>query len=352
MFSLAAHGEPDYNPESRTELLGGWGMMALALHGANLAAAAIKRKNNKATKIVFIGHSRGGCQCMAAANLLYWYGDDEIKAISVHIFAIDPVPGTGEWYQSFTQLTPNVKKYVGIYAFDHMDPGFSVCVPRPTKAMYAGGTEPTPLPEKITQEIFAEVFPDDIHDEELREDWFDKEFFTKVGRNYQTPDPLRPDTSLDALQDYDLYICRGKHGTVTGNTTLDSKQDPDKADLDDVGAVPKLVYLMARAYLAEWGVQFATTIPLVTESVATLRAKIESQGATTKFDKMGGGTNRNPRTRFYRFMVRLAASDNSKLYLEDVIGAVPKGQGQSKLPYPVTNCQDVSAAGWAKWKFL
>mmetsp|Transcript_10839 Transcript_10839/g.16662 ORF Transcript_10839/g.16662 Transcript_10839/m.16662 type:complete len:478 (-) Transcript_10839:76-1509(-) len=341
---LDPYFEEDYNPESKKELAGGWGMMALALHGANLAAAAIRRDSNKATKIVFIGHSRGGCQCMAAANFLYWYGDDAIKAIPVHIFAIDPVPGPGGWYQSFTQLTPNVKKYVGVYAFDHMAPGFSVCVPRPTKAMYAGGTEPTPLPEKVDQTVYGMVY---------RSLYFDNLFFAKfVGQNYHTHDPLEPSTLLPALQDYDLYICRGMHGTVTGNTTTDSGTDPEKADLDDVGAVPKLIYKMARAYLAEWGVQFATTTPLVTESVATLRAKIESESATAKFDTMGGGTNRNPITNHYRDMVRLAASDNTKLYLEDVIGAVPRGQGESKLPYPITTSQDLSAAGWAKWKFL
>jgi pimeloyl-ACP methyl ester carboxylesterase len=346
MRYLDAYFQNHHTGESRIELLAGWSMSALALHGANLAAAAITRPENKATKIVFIGHSRGGCECMMAANFLYWYGTDQMKAIPVYIFAIDPVPGFGDWYHSFTQLTPNVKKYVGVYAFDHMAAGFSAVVPRPTKAMYNGGTEPTPLPTKITQEIFQT--------QEEFEAFFDDTFFTGIGKDYHTDDPISKDTSnsLGALQDYDLYICRGMHGTVTGNMTTDSGTDPSKANADDVGAVPKLVYKMARGYLAEWGVQFATTEPLVTETVAELRARIEGSTATALFDEMGGGAERTPRTRFYRFYCRECASDGSKLYIEDVIGPVPKGQGDAKLPYPITTEADKSNARWAKWKFL
>lgn len=327
----------DYTGESQKELVIGYGMSALALHGANLAAAAITRPENKATKIVFIGHSRGGCECMMAANFLYWYGTDQMKAVPVYIFAIDPVPGSGSWYHSFTQLTPNVKKYVGVYAFDHMDKGFSAVVPRPTKAMYNKGTEPAPLPTKLTP---TAIF------------FRDRTFFTKIGMDYHTDDPVTSN-SCDAPQDYDLYICRGKHGTVTGNMTTDSGQDPEKANPDRVGAVPKLVYKMARGYLAEWGVKFAATEPLVAETVAELRTQIEGEPTTALFDAMGGGNGaeRTPMS-YYRFNCRECASDGSKLYIEDVIGPVPKGQGATTLPYPITGSVDYSDAGCAKWKFL
>ncbi|MEL6501612.1 MAG: hypothetical protein AAFQ23_09440, partial [Cyanobacteria bacterium J06623_1] len=96
------------------EQLAGWESAALALHGANKAVAS------EASQFNFIGHSRGAVECIMAAWFLYAYGDRQFRHIPINIFAIDPVPGPGNWWGIFTQLPPNVANYVGIYAWDHV----------------------------------------------------------------------------------------------------------------------------------------------------------------------------------------------------------------------------------------
>ena len=50
----------------------------------------------------------------------------------------DPVPGPGRWYSIITQLAPNVRHYVGVYAWDMClptDKPFQAVVPRPNGRM-------------------------------------------------------------------------------------------------------------------------------------------------------------------------------------------------------------------------
>ncbi|MEO6000584.1 MAG: hypothetical protein ABIN89_27295 [Chitinophagaceae bacterium] len=111
----------------------GWSAPALALHGANLAAASGAQRYN------FIGHSRGAVESIMAAWFLYAYGSGSVRNMPFSIFAIDPVPGTGEWYGILTQLPPNVVNYVGVYAWDQsVQPGdrpYTALVPRPNGLM-------------------------------------------------------------------------------------------------------------------------------------------------------------------------------------------------------------------------
>lgn len=129
------HSYTSGNQLSTTEQLLGHSMPALALHGANLAAAS------GALEINMIGHSRGACECIMAAWFLYAYGDAAARKIKINIFAIDPVPGPGDWYGILTQLPPNVVNYVGIYSWDEVDGGersghpFQAVVPRPNGLM-------------------------------------------------------------------------------------------------------------------------------------------------------------------------------------------------------------------------
>lgn len=241
----------------------------------------------------------------------------------MYIYAIDPVPGPGEWYSQFTQLPSNVKEYVGVYAWDHLDAGFSPVVPRPTFEMYSTKKEPT-------------IASFEEHDK------------------YRADDPLANKTPKDAKgqpTNFHLYMCRGRHGTLPGNCTSDGEYDASNADPDNVGAICKLNYLMVRAYLKKWGVEFATVNPRVTESIATLRDKIKSNH--TAVDDMGGGPNRDVtgssiRGRPY---VRQIASDFGRIglryYQEAVVGKIP-----SDLGYPVTTYQASDEPGWVEWKFL
>ncbi len=296
----------DGNQISTAAQTSGWSAPALALHAANLAASS------NAGQFNFIGHSRGAVECIMAAWFLYAYGP---KDIPVNVFAIDPVPGPGDWYGILTQLPPNVHRYVGVYAWDHLDPGFMALVPRPNGRMT--GTSGSVA---------------------LGDSWM------TLADNYQLDDPL---TSNDLPQPdgYELYVCRGRHGTVAGNSTSDGQYDPAKVS-SHVAPVPKLVYKMARAYLDHWGTTFQSGCA-VTESTTALRRQIHTDHA--EFDAMGGGATRTSKLP-NRPYVRQVSSTSGRAfwkyhYLEDVVGDPPY-----PLSYPVT--VERSNAGWVKWQFL
>ncbi|WDD99621.1 hypothetical protein [Thalassomonas actiniarum] len=294
------------NQRSVPSQLTGWASAALALHGANLA------EKSGATQINFVGHSRGAVQAIMAAWFLYAYSK---KKIPVNIFAIDPVPGTGEWYSIQTQLAPNVANYVGVYAWDHLDVGFSALVPRPNAKM----TEQ----DEITK---------------LGKHW------KNLAKHYQLADPLARGERAQPTG-YELYACRGRHGTVAGNTTSDGLYDPGKAS-DLAAPVPELIYKMARGYLTKWGTTFETA-SAVEESILELRRKIHTDHAT--FDAMGCGETRTSRLPSRPYVRQVSSISGRKpwdtYYLDDVAGDPPY-----KLAFPVT--VERKNAGWVNWKFL
>jgi len=299
-----AHGE---DQRSRPESARGQGAVALALHAANLAAASPAPTCN------FVGHSRGAMECIMAAWFLYAYGGS--NKIRVNILAIDPVPGTGEWYGIITQLPPNVDWYVGITAWDHLDAGFSGLVPRPTAAM-AGNSVPT----------------------KLGETW------STLADNCQLTDPLAPNDG-DQPRRYKLFACRGRHATVAGNATSDGQYDPDKVTAD-AARVPQLVYRLARAYLTLWGTTFAVP-SAVGAQARRLRQMINLDHG--HFDVMGGGPLRDsilPGRRYVRRVSSIMGRDlRDKYCLEDVAGDPPYRQ-----TYPVTAAR--TGAGWVTWNYL
>jgi hypothetical protein len=162
--------------------------------------------------------------------------------------------------------------------------------------------------------------------------------------NYQLADPLAPGSSPQP-KSYELYACRGKHGTVAGNTTGDGAYDPGNLNAS-VARVPKLVYKAARGYLTKWGTTFQSN-SAVKESALELRRQIHTDHA--KFDAMGGGATRTstrPGRPYVRQVSSISGRDPSKYYyLDDVVGDPPY-----KLAYPVTT--ERQNAGWVKWKFL
>lgn len=297
----------------------GWSAPALALHAANLAASSGKQQYN------FIGHSRGAVSCIMAAWFIYLYGADDVKNIPINIFAIDPVPGTGEWYGILTQLPPNVVNYVGVYAWDMskqpQDIPFMALVPRPNGLMTGKSNSFTPYNA-----------------------WFPWNWWKSVADNAQLTDPLLPGSDPQP-QGYELYACRGRHSTVAGNTTSDGNYLATSTS-ETVAPVPELIYKMARGYLTQWGTIFPNA-SAVSERVLSLRQKININHR--EFDAMGGGETR---TSFFtdRPYVRRVSSiyginPANSYFMDDVVGNPPY-----KMDYPVTS--ERKNAGWVKWKFL
>ena len=327
--------------------LDGWDAPALALHAANLAAASGADEYN------FIGHSRGAVEAIMAAWFLYAYSG--ARQIRVNIFAIDPVPGSGEWYGILTQLPPNVKNYVGVYAWDHLDEGFSAVVPRPNAEMsrIPGDARKAPNPSSGSWKTLAD--------------------------GCQLTDPIDPRgaPSLDGIEQprgYTLYAIRGRHNTVAGGLKTpiggvpDESVDASKEGVDAskkgvgkkgvdarVAPVPRIVYKLARAYLTQWGTVFATRCR-VRENIRDLRKQMHEEHGV--FDNMASsmilpnaGATRSPRLldsqRLYvrRISSLRGRSSADSVFMEDAAGDPP-----FRLFYPCTVQR--SGAGWVKWTFL
>lgn len=294
------------NQRSMPSQVTGWAATALALHGANAAS------RSGASQYNFLGHSRGAVESIMAAWFIYAYGNPRIP---INIFAIDPVPGTGEWYGILTQLPPNVVNYVGVYAWDHLDVGFSALIPRPNGRMTSKADNPR-----------------------TNLSW------SKMANYGQLADPLAPATLPQPIG-YDLFVCRGRHGTVAGNTTSDGLYDPSKVS-KAAAPVPELVYRLARGYLTQWNTVFPNPSK-VTKSVIELRKEIHSNHAY--FDAMGGGATRTsvfPGRPYVRQVSSISGRKSwDSYYFDNVVGDPPY-----KLSYPVT--YNRKGGGWVNWNFL
>lgn len=80
------------------------------------------------TQVNLVGWSRGGVSCHMLANAML--ADDELKKLPVNIFAIDPVPGVGNFAKHRVHLGENVKQYVGFFSRDERSKGFSCVIPK------------------------------------------------------------------------------------------------------------------------------------------------------------------------------------------------------------------------------
>lgn len=302
-------------------------MAALALHAANKAASS------KSDQYNFIGHSRGAVECIMTAWFLYAYGDEKIRNTPINIFAIDPVPGPGDWYGILTQLPPNVNKYVGIYAWDmsvltnlhpsDLDRGFIPVVPRPNRKML-GKNEP--------------ITPD--------AKWPENKFWNCMADDAQLLDPLQLDTPFcEELTNYKLFACRGRHSTVAGNCTTNGRNLSINVK-DEIACVPKLVYKMAYDFLKDNGTIFQQSCS-VKEERQDLIDDIKKNHAF--FDAMGGGENRTSKLYGRPYVRRISSipgrNSFNTYYMEDVVGPPPDGSH-----YPTTS--ERRSAGWIKWKFL
>ncbi|WP_422422244.1 hypothetical protein [Pseudomonas sp. GZD-222] len=80
------------------------------------------------THVNLVGWSRGGVSCHMLANAML--ADEALKELPVNIFAIDPVPGVGNFDRHRVQLGENVKQYVGFFSRDERSKGFSCVIPK------------------------------------------------------------------------------------------------------------------------------------------------------------------------------------------------------------------------------
>ncbi len=308
------------NQYSQADQVDGWPMPALALHAANLAALS------GAPSFNFVGHSRGAVEAIMAAWFLYAYGSDAVKKTPVNIFAIDPVPGPGDWYSIITQLAPNVASYVGVYAWDMCimpaDKPFQAVVPRPNGRMTGK--------------------PNDV---EIPYYWYwPWNPWKYLAYDSQKQDPLASANNPQP-SNYELFACRGRHSTVAGNGTSNAEYDPAKLS-DDVAPVPELIYRMARAYLTQWGVTFPQA-SAVADTALALRREFNINHRL--FDAMGGGATRNsilPDRPYVRRVSSIMGSNPFNTYfMDNVVGDPPY-----TMAYPVTN--ERTDTGWVNWKFL
>lgn len=80
------------------------------------------------TQVNLVGWSRGGISCHMLANAML--NDPQLNHIPVNIFALDPVPGIGNFQDQRVRLGANVKEYVAFYARDERSKGFSCVIPQ------------------------------------------------------------------------------------------------------------------------------------------------------------------------------------------------------------------------------
>ncbi len=87
----------------------------------------IMRKGKVPKKVNIVGWSRGGVSCIMLANAMA--KDPVTKGIKVNIFAVDPVPGSGNFQVQRCFVPGNVEQFVGVYARDERSKGFAPIVP-------------------------------------------------------------------------------------------------------------------------------------------------------------------------------------------------------------------------------
>ncbi|BEM90457.1 hypothetical protein SME46J_49270 (plasmid) [Serratia marcescens] len=79
------------------------------------------------TQVNLVGWSRGGVTCHMMANAML--NDPMLSTIPVNIFAIDPVPGLGQFAKHRTMIGSNVRDYCVVYARDERSLGFGPTLP-------------------------------------------------------------------------------------------------------------------------------------------------------------------------------------------------------------------------------
>ncbi len=171
----------------------------------------------KIDTVALVGHSRGGVACLIAANYLAeWFPELAIK-----IVALDPVPGTGDWWGCITRIPAMPQmEYIGIYAIDETSAAFNAVVPK-VKGIS------TILPDQVPPELKI---------------W----------------DPLSPSSDPAGFRSwsvasYQLIYTRGRHATVPGSNSLSGGAKADDSD-PAIGSSGNLAFALTIKLLHQWKV--------------------------------------------------------------------------------------------------
>ncbi len=106
-----------------------WGMATGAGWEDNVKSTlhhidGLNAKGRLPETINMAGWSRGAVTCHMIANALY----KKYRTIKINIFAIDPVPGLGQWRKHRTRIDANVKNYAVVYQEDEKRGSFKAVV--------------------------------------------------------------------------------------------------------------------------------------------------------------------------------------------------------------------------------
>lgn len=228
------------------------------------------------TKINLIGHSRGGVAAIMCSHELATL----FPAAEVNIFAIDPVPGPGNYGTEMTTLGSTVKNYVGVYAVDETSNGFNGVVPRPRN-------------------------PSDYMDPLER---------------------VQSQSQQIKVPNYQLIWSPGRHATVAGNRTSDGKGDPINRS-PEVSFIGHLVYLLARACLTRWGSVLGPTGNMTSAHDLKIASKtqkaIDIYRAMREFTYAGTGPIVAPHLKERGISSATGNNPTAWDYLEDYIGNAP-----------------------------
>ena len=267
----------------------------------NIKSLSKRLESNKVIDPVevvnIIGHSRGGVAAIMASHDIH----DLFPKAKINIFAIDPVPGTGNLTYKQVNLSMGVTNYVGIYALDERSGGFNGIVPNyhndkggVTDPLRLGGEDNNKLP-------------------------FDK----MLGGGY-----------------YRCIYSPGRHATVAGMKTSDGTAGEKielKMNYSEFVAV--LVFRLAKSYFTSWGTKFPAPAYTPGSNMASSRSmliNLKDDHAKEYFKEMRKTTyNTGSGGGILYFAERGVTSSEGRdgsawEYLEEVIGIANRGSGLRK----------------------
>jgi hypothetical protein len=262
----------------------------------NIKSLSKRLESNKVRDPVevvnIIGHSRGGVAAIMASHDIH----DLFPKAKINIFAIDPVPGTGNLTYKQVTLSKGVTNYVGIYALDERSGGFNGIVPN-----YHNDKGVLTKPLELGGAVQNNKRP----------------FDDMLGGGY-----------------YRCIYSPGRHGTVAGMKTSDGTAE-GKIELvmNYSEYVAVLVFRLAKSYFTSWGTKFPAPAykPRGDMSSGTMQLYLQGDHAKEYFKKMRKTTyNTGSGGGILYFEERGVTSSEGRdgrdwEYLEEVIGIANRG---------------------------
>jgi len=110
-------------------VVSGFGWEENVLHALEVMKAINAGSNQKITTVNMAGWSRGAITCAMLAHAMA--GDAATKSIHINIFALDPVPGPGNFGPEQVTIPPNCLNYTGVFQEDEARKIMRPAVPDP-----------------------------------------------------------------------------------------------------------------------------------------------------------------------------------------------------------------------------